>query len=119
MRYVIATLFEDGLPLNALRQLPFSHQGRAYQLLTARVGSRVVAWLNLCPHWSIPLGMRTDLPLDETAPRLECGTHRAIFRLEDGECLSGPCLGEFLTPVPVVEALGRIFFYLPRRMRIL
>lgn len=119
MRYLIATLPEIALPAGFLQQLPFSHEGRRHQLLTARHGSRVVAWLNQCPHWSIPLGMMAGMALEETEPRLACGTHRAIFRLEDGECLSGPCLGEFLTPVPVVEALGRIFYYLPRRMRIL
>ena len=30
-----------------------------------------------------------------------CATHGALFRIEDGHCLSGPCVGESLTPLPV------------------
>lgn len=119
MHYLIATLSQDQLQHCILQEVPFIHEGKRFQLLTSRHDERVYAWLNRCPHWGIPLGMRAPCSLNEQEPRLECGTHRAIFRLQDGECLQGPCLGEFLTPVPVVEALGHLFYYLPRRMRIL
>ena len=30
-----------------------------------------------------------------------CATHGAIFRVEDGVCLAGPCQGDQLTPLPL------------------
>jgi nitrite reductase/ring-hydroxylating ferredoxin subunit len=32
-----------------------------------------------------------------------CHQHGALYRLNDGKCVSGPCAGESLTPVTVTE----------------
>ena len=34
---------------------------------------------------------------------LLCHQHGALYRLVDGKCVSGPCVGESLTPVTVTE----------------
>jgi len=62
-------------------------------------GERIVAWLNICPHQ----GRRLDYVPGKfliDGGRLVCAAHGAIFRLEDGECVGGPCRGASLREVP-------------------
>jgi len=56
---------------------------------------------NSCPHTGSPLDWMPDqfLNLDKTL--IQCATHNALFRIEDGYCVSGPCTGQSLQPIPV------------------
>ena len=42
-----------------------------------------------------------DQLLDAEGRHLVCATHGAVFRVEDGVCLAGPCVGDQLVPVPL------------------
>lgn len=72
-----------------------------------------IAWRNCCPHQ----GRRLDyVPGKFLVDRgqLVCAAHGAVFRLEDGLCVGGPCRGEHLAPVVVEEAEeGRLRFARP------
>lgn len=60
------------------------------------------AYKNACPHIQTPLETFPDEFLDEADPNiLICSTHGARFQVSDGACISGPCLGESLTPVSI------------------
>lgn len=75
------------------------------------------AYLNRCRHLPIPLSFtrRTGLALYEASHEfltldnqaLECKTHGARYRLDDGMCFEGPCTGrELLALELVVEGDG-------------
>ena len=64
-----------------------------------RWNDTLVAYQNLCPHWSIPIG--EDHFLDESGRSIFCPMHGALFDPENGVCFSGPCLGDRLTPFEV------------------
>ncbi|MFW5876582.1 MAG: Rieske (2Fe-2S) protein [Myxococcota bacterium] len=72
-------------------------------------GGTVRAYRNLCKHLPIPLdaGSRRFLGADGT--HLECGTHGAEYRLEDGLCIAGPCEGERLDALGVEETPDGVF----------
>lgn len=53
---------------------------------------------NECMHIAIPLGLFPDGILDDGT--LLCATHGARYRIEDGYCFEGPCLGQTLEEVP-------------------
>ncbi len=42
-----------------------------------------------------------DMFLDYERSLIQCSNHDAKFRIEDGECIAGPCIGERLTPVAI------------------
>jgi len=66
-------------------------------------------YLNVCKHIPIPLDAGTAQLLDDETGMLFCGTHGALYRLEDGYCTAGPCMGEALDTVPFqVDAEGRV-----------
>lgn len=57
-------------------------------------------YLNSCPHQLTPLETFPDKFLNEDGSLFVCSTHGARFRVEDGYCVSGPCVGKSLAPIP-------------------
>jgi nitrite reductase/ring-hydroxylating ferredoxin subunit len=75
--------------------------GRGLRVFAVRRGEAVWAYVNRCPHRGTPLDWQPDDFLDRDGRHIVCATHGAIFRLEDGVCIGGPCPGEQLTPLPL------------------
>jgi nitrite reductase/ring-hydroxylating ferredoxin subunit len=78
-------------------------------LLAVRQGGTVRVYLNSCPHIGVPLDWAPDEFLDATGTHIQCATHGAQFRIADGLCVKGPCMGESLEPVPSVVRDGKLF----------
>ncbi|MSP28959.1 MAG: Rieske (2Fe-2S) protein [Acetobacteraceae bacterium] len=78
-------------------------------LFAVRKGERMFVYVNSCPHIGVPLNWRNDdfLTLDKI--RIICATHGAEFRIASGECLLGPCVGEYLDTVELDIRDGVIF----------
>jgi 8-oxo-dGTP diphosphatase len=58
------------------------------------------AYRNVCPHVPIPLD-RGGEPLLTEEGFLACRNHGALFAVEDGFCVAGPCAGETLESLAV------------------
>lgn len=83
-------------------------QSRGFRLagmrvLAVRRAGRVYAYENRCPHRGIPLEWQSDQFLDDSGTLIQCASHGARFRIETGECVSGPCLGDELNLIPCEE----------------
>jgi naringenin degradation protein FdeD len=70
-------------------------------IFVVRHGARVFAYENSCPHPGSPLDWRPDGFLDLEKRHILCATHGALFRIEDGYCLAGPCAGRALKPIAI------------------
>ena len=70
-------------------------------VFVVRAGATVRAYENACPHTGGPLDWLPDQFLTAEKDMILCATHGALFRIEDGHCLSGPCIGERLKALPV------------------
>lgn len=81
---------------------------RPVGIIVVRLGQSVVAYRNRCPHRGTPLDWRPDDFLDLAREHLVCATHGALFRLEDGFCVAGPCEGDGLSKVQVEVDAGRV-----------
>ena len=55
---------------------------------------------NWCPHLGINLEYMPDTFLDLEKRFIECANHGALFEIETGAGISGPCVGKALRPVP-------------------
>lgn len=66
------------------------------------------AYKNSCPHLGIELEWEEDKFLDFEGVLIQCATHGALFVIESGECVSGPCLGQFLEPLPAQLQDGQL-----------
>lgn len=73
-----------------------------------RRGERVQGWIDRCPHAGLPLAFSPDRYLTREKDLILCGSHGALFRLDDGLCVSGPCAGQRLWPWPVRLSGGEV-----------
>ena len=64
-----------------------------------RHGAGWVAYLNRCPHWDVDLDLGDGRFYADDVDRIYCKGHGALFRVLDGVCDHGPCLGQALTPL--------------------
>ena len=62
---------------------------------------QVHAYLNWCPHLGIELNFMPDQFLDSDNAFLMCANHGALFEIDSGHCLSGPCSGDALMKIDV------------------
>jgi nitrite reductase/ring-hydroxylating ferredoxin subunit len=86
-------------------------------IFLVRKNDAVHGYLNLCPHAATRLDNWPDRFLTQDESQILCGNHAALFRIEDGLCTSGPCVGKQLeaVPVEVVEGVVQIAGYPPLR----
>lgn len=70
-------------------------------LFAIRRGDTVFAYVNSCPHIGVPLDWAPHRFLSRDGTRIVCSVHGAEFRIEDGECTRGPCLGDCLEQVMI------------------
>jgi len=66
-----------------------------------RRGALLRAYVNHCPHAGFPLNALPDAFLAPGAPVILCSMHGALFDVETGACISGPCEGLSLRALPV------------------
>ena len=71
---------------------------RAPSFISAPLGGEIRRFQNVCPHSGGPLTASPIPPLSRDGEHLVCQTHGALFRILDGVCVAGPCLGAKLTP---------------------
>ena len=85
--------------------------GERVMVVVVRRGDEVFAYVNSCPHRGVPLDFRPGQVLDIDRRHILCATHGALFRMDDGLCLAGPCSGKSLRPFDITRTDGWI---LPR-----
>lgn len=73
------------------------------KLLAVRKDGQVYLYQNRCPHRGIPLEWLPDQFLDQSASLIQCATHGALFLIDTGECVAGPCAGQSLTALACRE----------------
>lgn len=78
-------------------------------LFLVRHRGQVRAYRNRCPHLGIELNWMPDRFLDLDRRFIHCSTHGALFKIDNGHCIAGPCQGEALTALACREQDGHIY----------
>lgn len=83
---------------------------REFLMFLVKKDGQVYAYQNRCPHARVNLEWRPDDFLDMDKALIQCSVHGALFLIESGDCISGPCNGRGLDPVAIrVDAQGDIY----------
>ncbi len=82
--------------------------GRFHGFVVRR-GDGVTGYVDRCPHMGPPLAQQLDDYLTADASLIACSWHGALFRIDDGVCVGGPCAGAALTAWPVEQRDGVIY----------
>jgi nitrite reductase/ring-hydroxylating ferredoxin subunit len=105
---------DDLTPGTVLRvEAPLGGETREFLVLRRGeadgLGDDVVIFPNACPHIFINLDLYDGWFMTQDGQRLLCGQHWAEFRLPDGLCVAGPCVGRSLEPIPAVIEDGAVY----------
>jgi nitrite reductase/ring-hydroxylating ferredoxin subunit len=79
------------------------------RFIAVRREGRVFVYRNRCPHRGMPLEWEQDRFLDNSASLIRCAVHGALFLIESGECVIGPCEGQSLTAIECEENVSGIW----------
>lgn len=63
---------------------------------------------NRCPHLGVELEWMPDTFLDTEGELIQCSVHGALFNIDDGFCIGGPCAGDQLKALPFRIADGNL-----------
>jgi len=80
-----------------------------FRVFLVRRGGRVFAYRNQCPHALAHLDNPPGEFLSPDRRHLRCAFHGALFRIDDGHCIAGPCRDRRLAPFPIRVADGTVF----------
>ena len=97
----------DDFPLADNMSTSVTVEGRAFLLLRHQGELRL--YENSCPHTGDTLDPMGGSSLEAEGSLITCQRHGAQFLSETGECIAGPCRGEWLTPVPFTAVGGEIY----------
>lgn len=77
-------------------------------LFAVKKHGQIYVYENVCPHLGIQLEWQEHEFLDIDASMIQCSSHGALFKIEDGECVLGPCQGQSLIKVEFSPNQGMI-----------
>jgi nitrite reductase/ring-hydroxylating ferredoxin subunit len=63
------------------------------------------AYINHCPHTGVPLDWVPDQFLNRDKSHIQCAMHGALFEIETGLCVHGPCINRRLESVPLNQVI--------------
>ena len=92
----------DDIPDGAARGFTATPDARR-TVIVVRRGDKVNAYVDACPHYvgGTPMAWKKDAYLSGDRQHIACHAHGALFDIDSGDCISGPCLGKRLTRVAI------------------
>ncbi len=68
-------------------------------IIAVKKQGQLYLYHNRCPHLGVNLEWQPDQFLDADGQLIQCATHGALFLIDSGQCVQGPCLGQQLQPI--------------------
>lgn len=96
------------IPEGKTKGFTLSRNETVLEIFVVHYRGQFYAYENHCPHTGITLNWQPDQFLDMTEQRIQCSTHGALFRINDGLCEWGPCVGKQLSPLVVEQRDGKL-----------
>jgi len=88
-------------------------KGKLFQGFVVKKGGRYFAYQNLCQHLPITLDLRDSDFFTHDKQFLQCHMHGAMYEVETGFCIAGPCQGARLVALELQEEEGRVVISIP------
>lgn len=77
--------------------------GKIFQGFVVKKNDKFYAYQNLCQHLPITLDLKDNQFFSHDKRFLQCHMHGALYEVESGLCVSGPCHGAKLIALEVEE----------------
>lgn len=98
----------DLIPDGGARNFVLEMRAGRFHGFVVRRGAQVYGYVDRCAHMPVPLTQQLDAYLTPDATHIQCSWHGALYTVEEGRCVGGPCVGARLLPWPVAAIDGMI-----------
>jgi len=78
------------------RAFELNYRGEPLDIFVVHSNAGFYAYVNSCPHTGVNLEWQEDRFLDHDKAFIHCSTHDALFRIDTGLCVAGPCVNQSL-----------------------
>lgn len=89
------------IPDPGSKAFQLDNNGEILDIFIVHKDGQFHGFINRCPHTGVNLDWLEDQFLDSDQVFIQCATHGALFEIDTGHCIHGPCAGENLSPVSV------------------
>jgi len=86
---------------HSAREFSLAGNDGQVEIFIVHANQQFYAYKNHCPHTGVNLNWQPDQFFDFEDRFIQCSTHGALFRIEDGYCVRGPCVGASLSAIPL------------------
>ena len=104
---------KKGLREAAARSFETKMRGQIFQGFVIFKGGKYFAYQNLCQHLPITLDLNDENFFNHERQFLQCHMHGALYEVETGLCVGGPCLGAKLIALEFEERVSEIVIKIP------
>jgi len=84
-------------------------EGKQRNIFVVRKGDQVFTYLNWCPHNQVLIDQIPNKFFNADKSLIQCSKHGALFEIDNGLCIEGPCEGERLKSLDTVIENGIIY----------
>jgi len=91
----------DDIPRNSACGFEINSNGILENIVIVNWSDEIIAYRNSCPHTGVTLEWIPNRFFNGENTFLQCNTHGALFRPDDGFCVAGPCVGKSLEKLPI------------------
>lgn len=92
---------KKSLPSYSAREFSIETGSFPVNIFIININNNFFAYENRCPHTGVTLNWQPDQFFDIENHFIQCSTHGALFRFDDGYCVRGPCTGAKLRSLPL------------------
>ena len=103
----------EELPQGSSKKFTLSCNGDRVEGFVVNFRGSYYAYLNRCCHIPMPMDWFENQFLSEDGCFIVCATHGATYEPATGECVAGPCPGEYLERLPLRVVGGTILVVCP------
>lgn len=89
------------IPDPGSKAFQLDNNGKNLDIFIVQKDGQFHGFINRCPHTGVTLEWLEDQFLDSDQVFIQCATHGALFEIDSGRCVAGPCVGDHLTPIKV------------------
>jgi nitrite reductase/ring-hydroxylating ferredoxin subunit len=103
----------DELPQGSSKKFTLTCNGQRVEGFVVNYRGSFYAYVNRCCHIPMPMDWFENQFLSEDGRFIICATHGATYDPATGECVAGPCPGEYLERLLLRVVEGTIFVACP------
>lgn len=91
-------------------------KGHIVKGFVVRKGKDYFAYQNLCKHLPVTLDLNDNSFFNHDKSHLQCQMHGAVYEMQTGLCIGGPCEGARLNPLKLVDEGTQLVVVFPESL---